>query len=69
MTQDLTDRQRDLIERAGHLGRERFAERAARYDTEASFPFKNYADLREAGLQKMRTGVLSLAEVNRVTVD
>ena len=50
MTQDLTDRQRDLIERAGHLGRERFAERAARYDTEASFPFENYADLREAGL-------------------
>ncbi len=50
MTQNLTDRQRELIERAGRLGRERFAERAARYDAEASFPFENYADLREAGL-------------------
>jgi alkylation response protein AidB-like acyl-CoA dehydrogenase len=50
MTQDLTDRQRELIERAGRLGRERFAERAARYDADASFPFENYADLREAGL-------------------
>jgi alkylation response protein AidB-like acyl-CoA dehydrogenase len=50
MTQDLSDRQRELIERAGRLGRERFAERAARYDAEASFPFENYADLREAGL-------------------
>lgn len=27
-----------------------FAERAPRYDREASFPFENYADLREAGL-------------------
>ena len=32
------------------LGRERFAPRAATYDLEASFPFENYADLREAGL-------------------
>ena len=50
MTHDLTDRQRELIERAGRLGRERFAERAARYDAEASFPFENYTDLRDAGL-------------------
>jgi alkylation response protein AidB-like acyl-CoA dehydrogenase len=46
----LTDRQRELIERAGKLGRERFAPRAARYDAEASFPFENYTDLRENGL-------------------
>jgi alkylation response protein AidB-like acyl-CoA dehydrogenase len=38
-----------LIEAARALGRERFAPRAARHDREASFPFENYADLREAG--------------------
>jgi len=46
----LTDRQASLVELAGRLGRERFAPRAERYDREASFPFENYADLREAGL-------------------
>ncbi|MDP6953495.1 MAG: acyl-CoA dehydrogenase family protein, partial [Alphaproteobacteria bacterium] len=50
MTQDLTDKQRELIERAGRLGRERFAARAEHYDSEATFPFENYDDLREAGL-------------------
>jgi len=40
----------ELIDLVATLGRERFAPRAARYDAEASFPFENYADLREAGL-------------------
>jgi alkylation response protein AidB-like acyl-CoA dehydrogenase len=46
----LTDKQRELIERASVLGREKFAPRAAKFDREAVFPFENYADLREAGL-------------------
>ena len=46
----LTAQQRELVEIAGRLGRERFAPRAERHDREASFPFDNYADLREAGL-------------------
>ena len=46
----LTDLQRRLIAQAAELGRTRFAPRAAKYDREASFPFENYADLREAGL-------------------
>ena len=46
----LTPQQRELIERAAILGRESFAPRAARWDREASFPFENYADLRDAGL-------------------
>jgi alkylation response protein AidB-like acyl-CoA dehydrogenase len=46
----LTDQQRSLIALAAELGRARFAPRAERYDREASFPFENYADLREAGL-------------------
>ncbi len=32
------------------LGREKFLPRMAVYDAEASFPFENYADLRDAGL-------------------
>jgi alkylation response protein AidB-like acyl-CoA dehydrogenase len=46
----LTPQQRELIERAAVLGREKFAPRAARWDREASFPFENYDDLRAAGL-------------------
>jgi len=46
----LSARQRDLIERAAVLGRDKFAARAARWDREASFPFENFADLRDAGL-------------------
>jgi alkylation response protein AidB-like acyl-CoA dehydrogenase len=46
----LTARQRELIARAGELGRTRFAPRAAAHDRDASFPLENYADLREAGL-------------------
>ena len=47
---DLTAKQRHLIDLAGTLGREKFAPRAARYDAEASFPFENYDDMRDAGL-------------------
>ncbi len=46
----LTPLQRELIGRAAELGRTRFAPRAARHDREASFPFDNYRDLRDAGL-------------------
>jgi alkylation response protein AidB-like acyl-CoA dehydrogenase len=46
----LTEQQRRLIAQVAELGRSRFAPRAAKYDREASFPFENYADLREAGL-------------------
>jgi alkylation response protein AidB-like acyl-CoA dehydrogenase len=46
----LTENQRALVELAGRLGRDRFAARAERYDREASFPFENYAELREARL-------------------
>jgi alkylation response protein AidB-like acyl-CoA dehydrogenase len=45
----LSDRQRTLIAIAESLG-PAFAERAARYDREASFPFENYDDLRASGL-------------------
>ncbi len=45
-----SERQAVLVAIAERLGRERFAPRAARYDREASFPFENYADLREARL-------------------
>jgi len=46
----LTPLQRELVGRAAELGRTRLAPRAARWDREASFPFENFADLREAGL-------------------
>jgi alkylation response protein AidB-like acyl-CoA dehydrogenase len=49
-TSALTTQQRDLLALASALGRDKFAGRAARWDREASFPFENYADLREAGL-------------------
>jgi alkylation response protein AidB-like acyl-CoA dehydrogenase len=44
----LTPKQRELIAAADRLG-PGFAERAARYDREASFPHENYAELRKAG--------------------
>jgi alkylation response protein AidB-like acyl-CoA dehydrogenase len=46
----LTPQQRELIELAATLGRDKFAPRAALHDREASFPVDNYADLRAAGL-------------------
>ena len=49
----LTEQQRELIALAAQLGRDKFAPRAARYDREASFPFENYEDLRQAGLLKI----------------
>jgi alkylation response protein AidB-like acyl-CoA dehydrogenase len=45
----LDGRQRALIALADELG-PRFAERAERYDRDASFPFENYAELRASGL-------------------
>jgi alkylation response protein AidB-like acyl-CoA dehydrogenase len=48
--QILSAQQRELIELAATLGRDKFAPRAARHDREASFPFDNYVDLRAAGL-------------------
>jgi alkylation response protein AidB-like acyl-CoA dehydrogenase len=38
----------ELLRKARELG-PAFAERASRYDREASFPHENYAELREAG--------------------
>ena len=35
------------------LGQEKFVGRAQRYDEEASFPFENYDDLRDAGILAM----------------
>jgi alkylation response protein AidB-like acyl-CoA dehydrogenase len=43
-------RQRELIARARDLARERFAPRAERHDRDATFPFDDYADLRNEGL-------------------
>ncbi|MGE0349144.1 acyl-CoA dehydrogenase family protein [Hydrogenophaga sp.] len=48
-----TPLQRELLARAHALGRDRFAARAAQWDREASFPFANYEDLREAGFLKL----------------
>jgi alkylation response protein AidB-like acyl-CoA dehydrogenase len=48
-----TPLQRELLTRAHVLGRDRFAARAAQWDREASFPFANYGDLREAGFLKL----------------
>jgi alkylation response protein AidB-like acyl-CoA dehydrogenase len=42
-----------LIAVVGQLGTEKFAPRAAQYDRDATFPFENYADMREAGLLKL----------------
>lgn len=48
-SQSQTPKQRELIALAESLGPS-FAARAARYDSEASFPFENYADLKTAGV-------------------
>jgi len=45
----LNGKQKALLALAEELG-PRFAERAERHDREASFPFENYAELRDAGL-------------------
>lgn len=46
-------RQQELIDLARRLAEEKFAPRAEKYDREASFPFEDYADLREHGLLKL----------------
>ena len=46
----VSEKERVLIAQIARLGREKLAPRAARYDREASFPFENYADLRQEGL-------------------
>ena len=43
-----TPRQRELVAKASELG-VAFAARADRYDRQASFPYENFADLRDAG--------------------
>jgi alkylation response protein AidB-like acyl-CoA dehydrogenase len=48
MRQIITPRERDLVELAGGLA-DRFAERAAEHDRDATFPFENYDEMREAG--------------------
>ncbi len=64
----------ELVERVRELG-PAFAERAARYDREASFPFENFADLREIGFLGLcvprRYGGLgaSFAEYARVSAE
>jgi alkylation response protein AidB-like acyl-CoA dehydrogenase len=45
--------QRELLTQAHALGRDRFAARAPQWDKEASFPFANYDDLRDAGFLKL----------------
>ena len=45
----LSEKQKELIALAESLG-PAFAKRAEKYDREASFPFENYADLKNAGL-------------------
>lgn len=52
-TTALTPLQRELIDTAAALGREKFAARAAHHDAQASFPFENYEDLRRCGLLKI----------------
>ncbi|TNC24946.1 acyl-CoA dehydrogenase [Amycolatopsis alkalitolerans] len=42
----------DLVAQAGELA-DVFAERAAEYDRENAFPFRNFEDLREAGFLRM----------------
>ncbi|MEM7346045.1 MAG: acyl-CoA dehydrogenase family protein [Chloroflexota bacterium] len=48
---NLTDQQIELTALARKLGQEIFADRAAGYDREATFPLENYRDMYEAGLQ------------------
>ncbi|MEM1048214.1 MAG: acyl-CoA dehydrogenase family protein [Pseudomonadota bacterium] len=47
---NLTDQQADLSARARSLGQTVFAERAARYDRDATFPTENYRDLHTSGM-------------------
>lgn len=49
----LDEFQRELLEKAEELGRDKLAPRAAQYDRDARFPFENYADMREGGFIKL----------------
>jgi alkylation response protein AidB-like acyl-CoA dehydrogenase len=46
----LTDKQASLCDLARQLGETKFADRAADYDRNATFPTQNYHDMHEAGL-------------------
>ena len=46
----LTVQQQDLTARARNIGQNKFADRAADYDTRAAFPTENYNDLFDANL-------------------
>lgn len=50
---DLSNQQKELIGIARELGRSKFQRRAFQYDRTATFPFENYADLREAGFLRL----------------
>lgn len=50
---NLTDKQKNIINIAGKVGREKIAPRAAIIDREACNPLENYADLRECGIHVM----------------
>src|ERR1043166_3927992 len=48
----LTERQQRIVALADELAA-RFAERAAAYDRDGSFPYENYADLHESGYLRL----------------
>src|ERR1700678_746964 len=50
MTTAAVEANEELVGLAAGLARERFADRADRYDREASFPAEDFADLFRAGL-------------------
>lgn len=50
---NLSDSQKEIINLAGKVGREKIAPRAAAIDREACNPLENYADLRECGIHTM----------------
>src|SRR5882762_9713536 len=47
---DLNSEQQELINRVSTLAQEKFASRAAHYDSTATFPAEDFADLFHAGL-------------------
>ena len=49
----LTNQQKNIINIAGKIGREKLAPRAAKIDREAINPMNNYDDLRECGIHRM----------------
>ena len=51
--QRLTGKYNQIQEVISTLGREKFVPRARGYDEDASFPFENYKDMREAGILAM----------------